>query len=765
MQNNKGSGEDEKTEPKENDKWMENNDHDKDLEMTPKNSRLDDLRGRAKKFASNRYHLIIVLLCIILFILFLIVIVLSVQLGTYSCPVSVECRTAECLASAAAVVERSDVSIDPCNDFWAYSCNGWKARNSLPKNRGSFSVSDQLKQNVHSKIRQLIDLVPHDSDTASPARKVRSFYDSCRDLKEIEHWVPTKIKQAIHEIGGWAIINDSPSHQWKRNDVLKMLQVTYGVEAFFKVLVEADDTSPMRNIIKLVPSGLGLPAPSYYSKPHDDKYVQAYKDFIMNTVQTMDVNLYDAKRFAEEVFNYERRIAEITPSPETLRNTKDHYTVLTLERLDQLSHSISWTEILQRYFPNVVTPDSQVAVLSQDYFTKISEIISSTDDTVLNNYYMWRLMHTFAPHSSAKFRLVANKFIQTFEGTKDLSLSYEDNWESCIEITSKFLGHAIGSMYIEHYFPQSKFDKIHVYIHKLVGALNEVSRNIPWLKDEEVREEAQLKIRSLGVFPGYPNFVRNHTTEYYKELKVQAEYFQNIKEGVYFLHKKQEEMLKKKAISDFSWTVFPQDATAEYKFAGNQLIIPAGLFESPLFDENAPLAIKYGVLAAHVANKLAEVFDDKGINYDEYGTLRMWLSNSSMMAFTNRETCLKKVISNYTVEDIRAIPELTVGSLIADIGGVKIAYEAYKHHAEEEGEIGELPGVDINNQQLFFISYAQSLCQIIKPEKLMSLQEASIQLPEELRVLGTLQQLPEFAGTFSCIGGSVMNSQKHCHMW
>ncbi|GBN14359.1 EEF1AKMT4-ECE2 readthrough transcript protein, partial [Araneus ventricosus] len=384
---------------------------------------------------------------------------------------------------------------------------------------------------------------------------------------------------------------------------------------------------------------------------------------------------------------------------------------------------------------------------------------------VLNNYYMWRLMHTFAPHSSSKFRLVANKFKQTFEGTMDLSLSYADNWEACIEITSKFLGHAIGAMYIQHYFPQSKFDKIHVYLDKLVGALSEVARHIPWLNDEDLREQAQLKIRSLGLFVGYPNFIRNHTTAYYKELKVQAEYFQNIKDGVYFLHKKQEEMLKNKAIADYSWTVYSQEPTADYKYTGNQLIVPAGLFDTPLFDPDAPLAVKYGVLAAHVANKLAELFDDKGINYDAYGTLREWISNSSVLSFSNKQSCLKKIISNYTLEGVNAMPELTVGSLVADIGGVKIAYEAYRRHAEEEGETGELPGVDINNQQLFFISYAQSLCQIIKPEKLMSLQESSTQLPEELRVLGTLQQLPEFSGVFSCSSSSLMNSQRHCHVW
>lgn len=247
-------GDEEKHEPKENDKCMEKNDRDKatDVDGTKaQSSRLDQWRGRAKQFASNRVYVIVSLLCVVLFILFLIVIILSVRLGTFNCNSDSQCRTSDCLITAAAVVKRSELTVDPCDDFFSYSCKGWVETTPLPKNKGSFSVSDQLKKTIYARIRHLIDLVPHDVDSAAPERKVKSFYSSCRDLKEIEHWVPTKIRQAIHEIGGWAIIGDTPSHEWKRNDVLKMLQVTYGVEPFFKVLVEPDDTSPMRNIIKV----------------------------------------------------------------------------------------------------------------------------------------------------------------------------------------------------------------------------------------------------------------------------------------------------------------------------------------------------------------------------------------------------------------------------------------------------------------------------------------------------------------------------------
>lgn len=607
--------------------------------------------------------------------------------------------------------------------------------------------------------------MPYDSDPTSALWKVKAFYESCTDLKEIEGWVPGKIRHAINDIGGWALIKNSPGGHWKRNDVLKKLQVIYGVTAFFKILVEADDTQPTRNIIKLVPSGLGLPSPHYY-ETYNEPYVKAYQQFIKNTVHEMDVELSAVTKFTEQVFNYEKRIAEITPSPDQLRNTKDLYSILTVQQLDRLSSSISWTDILQGYFPEVVTPDTLVAVLSEKYFRGISEIISSTDDSVLNNYYMWRVMHTFSAHSSAKYRLAVNYFKQAWEGTSDVNSNFKENWEFCIDVTNQYLGHAVGAMYVQNYFPPSTHEKIHVYLHKLIGALNTVGNDIPWLIDDNARESAQSKIRSLALLSGHPGFARNRSLDmYYQEFQVIADYFQNLKNGVYFLHLKQQDMLKNKAVTDYSWTIYPHDITTDYKYAGNQLIVPAGLFDAPLFDIGSPLAVQYGVLAAHVANKLAETFDDKGINYDMYGILQPWLGNSSLLSFDSKESCLKQAIANYSLHGVQVAAELTMGSLIADIGGVKIAYEAYKRHAEENNEESELPGMNLNNRQLFFVSYAQSMCQTISSKKLMSSKDASTHLPGELRVLATLQQLPEFSSAFSCSKNSVMNSNKRCRMW
>lgn len=768
MHNNKG-GDEEKTEPKENDKWMENNEPDKDSEVTPKNNtKLDALRGRAKQFASNKYHVIIVLLCIILFILFLIVIILAVQLGTYKCVEPNECRTADCLRTASSILERSDISIDPCDDFWAYSCKNWIAHNPIPANRGSYSVTDKLRKEIYNRIRNLIDLVPHDVDSNNIQMKVKTFYDSCRNRQNIERQFPIDLNRAIGEMGGWSLSEYPRDSSWDRQRVLSELHAIYNIPVFFKVVIETDDSNPLRNIIKLKPGGLGLPNRDYYFRPDNDVYVKAYKDFMVDTVKEMGVGLENANNFATEVFNYEKRIAEYTPSEEQLRNTKDLYVTMTIKELDHNPAVIHWTLFFQRYFPDSAFPETRVGILSKKYIEHICNIMASTPDSVLNNYYMWRFMQTFTPLSSTRFRLVANYFKQTFEGVSDLKLGYKDNWESCIDETSKYLGHAIGNMYVTHYFPQESQNEAQTYLHKLAASLTVLSNNIPWLREEQGKSAASSKVRSMFLLSGHPGFVKSSAMDsYYKDLRVTIpDFLRNIKSGVYFLHKKQEEMLKTASLPDYSWTVYSHDIEADYKYAGNQLVVPAGLFENPLFDSKSPLSVRYGVLAAHVANKMAETFDDKGINYDEYGNLTTWLSNDTLSSFAMKTNCLKSSLMTSYLDDVQPNPDLTIGSFIADIGGVKIAYEAYKQHEKEDKELATMPIIGLNNDQSFFVSYAQSLCQSIKPDKLKASRDYNIQLPEELRVRSTLQQLPEFSKAFSCSRhDTTMNSREQCRIW
>lgn len=253
MHNNKGAGGDEeKSDPKENDKCMDKDEFDKDSEVNTKTSKLDALRGRAKSLFSNKHHLIIVLLCIMLFILFLIVLILAIQLGTYSCPVPNDCRTADCLQAASSVLSRLDPHESPCDNFWSYSCKNWISSTPIPVNRGSYSVLDQLKSKIYTRIRHTIDIISHDVEQGSAEEKVKSFYETCRNMQAIERRLPEDLKRAIFELGGWSLLKDYPQYtQWDRMRVLSDLHSIYGIPVFFQVVVGADDLNPLRNIIKV----------------------------------------------------------------------------------------------------------------------------------------------------------------------------------------------------------------------------------------------------------------------------------------------------------------------------------------------------------------------------------------------------------------------------------------------------------------------------------------------------------------------------------
>jgi len=244
------NGED--NEPKENDKLAaeENNeDLPKTNSNSDKRSRFEMIESRFKRakseLASNRYHRIILLLGVIIFILLLVVLILSIKLGTKSLPPRPNiCETSDCLNAAATVVGAFNKSIDPCNNFWQFACNGWINQNPIPDNRGSWSVRDQIKNNIQHELRHYIDLIPQGIDEGDPQFKVKLFYSSCLNVEDIEYNSISTLKYDIQEIGGWSLLSSWSYQSWDRTKVIERLHTKYGVTPYFKVSVGPDDLDP-----------------------------------------------------------------------------------------------------------------------------------------------------------------------------------------------------------------------------------------------------------------------------------------------------------------------------------------------------------------------------------------------------------------------------------------------------------------------------------------------------------------------------------------
>ncbi|XP_076319002.1 endothelin-converting enzyme 1-like [Tachypleus tridentatus] len=710
--------------------------------------------------------LIIFLLCVILVIMFMSMLIFAVKTGSFKKQKEYFCESHGCLKVAAASLSRMNASYDPCTNFWDYACNGWMKFHKFRDGKGSRSVKDVMRDQIFHQLRFLIDLVPDNTDEQSPERKVKKFYGSCMNTENIEFTSYRNMQNKIYELGGWNIIPGTWSQKrWNKDRMIVELHQKYRVNVFFKIDVGLDDRNLSANIIKIEPANIGLPDPSYYHSPNEDQIIRAYKKFIQELANEFSCKPGHAYHFSEKIFQFEKEIAKILPSREMLLNSEESYKKMSIKELRSLAPNFKWLDLLQAWFsPSGIHVEMQVAVVYPQYFEHLFYLVATKTDEDINNYLMWRFQLHYLEHLPVRFQYLLTKFRQSLEGVEDHQVKEEERWHFCLRQTNHFMGIAMGNMYIKKYLSSDIKLEAETVLNKTKESFVRAIGDIGWLHNEEEQETAKRKINSLIVLWGYPDILldENKITDYYVEFIVRTNYLQNVFEGEYFLWKKKQKNLLSSPIPE-SWSVLPQSVESVYETLGNHLVVPVGMLRVPFFEAGQPEAWKYGAFGTQLAGKMFQAFDMKGLQYQEHGQLETWMSNSSMKIYLDRVKCLNNQMFELLNKIKMINPMLWSVKLLSDIGGVKLAFQAYKKYVESENNSFSLPGIG-NYDKLFFIAYAQSMCEILRKEKVET-QQKSLESPNMIRVMSTLQQVSDFSDTFNCPAGSTMNPVEKCRVW
>jgi membrane metallo-endopeptidase-like protein 1 len=104
---------------------------------------------------------------------------------------------------------------------------------------------------------------------------------------------------------------------------------------------------------------------------------------------------------------------------------------------------------------------------------------------------------------------------------------------------------------------------------------------------------------------------------------------------------------------------------------------------------------QYGGIGVVIGHEITHGFDDKGRQFDKDGNLKQWWNNATIQAFRQRTQCIIDQYSNYELDDV-GLPingRMTQGENIADNGGLKQAYRAYRKWVGRHGEEPLLPGI------------------------------------------------------------------------
>jgi putative endopeptidase len=213
------------------------------------------------------------------------------------------------------------------------------------------------------------------------------------------------------------------------------------------------------------------------------------------------------------------------------------------------------------------------------------------------------------------------------------------------------------------------------------------------------------------------------------------------------------------------WLMTPQTVNAYYQPTNNEIVFPAGILQPPFFSKDFPAAMNYGGIGAVMGHELTHGFDDQGRKSDGDGVLREWWEPQVSAKFEKVAQCVSDQFSKFEVEPgVHVNGQLTLGENIADLGGVKEAYAAYKAWEAKHGAPPPaVPG--LTNDQLLFVSFAQVWCTVQTPEFLRRQVTTDPHSPGAVRAVAAAMNSAAFRQAFSCKAGDKMVADPTCTVW
>ncbi|KAF7992746.1 hypothetical protein HCN44_005090 [Aphidius gifuensis] len=660
------------------------------------------------------------------------------------------CLTEECIKTASSLLSAMDRSVSPCVDFFQYACGTWNLFHTIPEDRSSINPFEVLSDQLQVVLKKLLE-EPSNHQDNNATLKAKMFYKSCMDIQQIRRIGDKPLVDVLKELGGWPII-EGPS--WKPpkftiEELLGRLRGDFNEGVLLEQWVGPDDKNSSSNIIQLDQMQLALPSRDYYLEINSEIELRAYHRYMTQVSLLLGAD-------------YKLAVDEFKPDR---HDTSLIYKKLSIRQLQRQVPQFNWRIYIQEFLGELnVSDDEQVVVYSLPYFIQMGRIIEKTDQRTLHNYILWRFVMSLMPYMIDDYQLKRMEFRKVLLGI----LSEKNRWSQCVEWTNKKLGMAVGALFIRDNFNHESKETALEMIHTIREAFNELLVENDWM-DDETRDVAKNKANSMNERIGYPDFLNNPdelNKEYSMLNMTENEFFKNVifvlkYDAQYNIQKLREPVDKDK------WSTEPAVVNAFYNPNKNDIVFPAGILQPLFYSQQFPKSLNYGGIGVVIGHEITHGFDDKGRQFDKEGNMMQWWNNATIKAFRERAQCIVDQYSRYKLREVDQYIDgrMTQGENIADNGGLKQSFRAYKKWVAVHGEEPLLPGINLTHDQLFFLNYAQIWCGSMTPEDALTKIRSSVHSPGPFRVLGALSNSEDFAKAYNCSLGSKMNPTHKCSVW
>jgi len=641
-----------------------------------------------------------------------------------------------------------DRTVDPCVNFYKYSCSGWIKDNPIPPDQPRWDVYAKLQQDNERFLWGLLEQASKPGASRSVVeQEIGDYFESCMDEAGIEKAGLAPLKKALDEIGGLASINDLAGLLARLH-----LQVT-GDHMLFGFGSGQDYADSTQVIAFASSGGLGLPERDYYLKT--DAKSQETRAKYVEHVQRMFVLLGDspetAAANAKIVMDIETALAKATLTRVEQRDPYKLYHKMPLQQLQSMTPAFRWDV----YFSTSSAPAiTALNVTEPKFFEELQTLLKHRSLMDWKTYLRWHLVHDKARYLSSPFVQADFDFYRKhLRGVTEM----QPRWKRCVGYVDRDLGEALGKEFVEKTFTPETKAKTLAMTKQIESAMESEIKQLPWMS-EETKTRALDKLHGIVNKIGYPDKWRD-----YSSVKiVRGDFLGNEDRATEFESHRQLEKIGK-PVDRGEWQMTPPTVNAYYDSQLNDMNFPAGVLQPPLFDPKMDDAPNYGNTGSTIGHELTHGFDDEGRKFDAKGNLHDWWTKQDTAAFVRRSSCVVDEYAQFTVVDnIKINSKLTLGEDLADLGGTLLAYIAWKH-ATEGMDLKPIDG--LTPDQRYFIGMAQWACGDERPENKRLNAATNEHSPDEYRVNGVVSNMPEFQKAFSCKVGQPMVRASRCKIW
>ena len=621
-----------------------------------------------------------------------------------------------------------DSTVKPGDNFFLYANGKWMKNAKIPQTETGWGSFYTLYNDNLKNLRTILENAAKSNVTkGSNEQKVGDFYASGMDSLTIEKLGVIPVKPLLTKIDG--IKNDE--------DLINFVSEGFknGQGDLFGFGVDPDDKMSSKNVLIFTQTGLNLPERSYYLD-QDDKAKKIRSEYLkyITKVFSLSGDSAQASTYADHILKLETMLAKSHSTPVELRDPQKNYNKLAVADFQKQIPNINFNTVLK----NLGASTDSIIVRQPKYYQTLSALIKSQPIETWKEKLKFDALNNAANALTKAFRTAKFEF---FTKTLYGQLAQTERWKTMVNNTDNNLGDLLGQLYAEQYFKPEAKKRMLELVNNLQKVYEERIKKVDWMS-AETKKKALEKLNAFIKKIGYPDQWKK-----YDDVEIsRSTYFANLQSARKHSYK---EMMAKlgKTVDKTEWFMTPPTVNAYYNPAYNEIVFPAGILQFPFFAFNADDAINYGAIGAVIGHEMTHGFDDQGRQYDAAGNLKEWWTKEDAAKFKTKADKVVALYDKFTLLDNQHVNgALTLGENLADIGGLNIAYDAFKltDQAKSDKKIdGFTP------DQRFFLGFAQVWRMKTRDESMRVRIKTDPHSPEMFRVNGTVYNMEAFYKAFN----------------